>query len=790
MARAAAFYLALLIGLALAWASALPPSPRPVDAPANVFSAERAMTDVRAIARAPHPIGSAENRRVRDYLLGRLTALGAETQVHRAPVYAGEWGAGAWVESVIGVVPGRDRTAPALALMAHYDSVPSSPGAADDAMGVAAILESVRALTRDGPPGRDVIVILTDGEEVGLFGARAFLDQHPWAKRIGLVVNLEARGSAGHAFMFETGRGNGETVDLYRQAVARPEASSLMVWVYERMPNGTDFTVFKDAGVQGINIAPIGRPFDYHSATSTPENLDRRSLQHMGDQTLAFARAAAAAEALPTRAPNAVYADLYGRLLVAYPAWVGWLVLAAAAALLTLAVRRASQDAPLPPASAARGAGLFVAVVAVAAVAIRAAYRLNPVGPDFYQSPLGAQFGLFFAGAALLGGGAALLTLRGAYGGAGRLWAIAPLVLGALCSVRGGFDPLGAGLGVAGALFVAATFGARPAEPRGAWAGLLAFGLLLAVLLQALAAETAFLAAWPVLAAAGAAAATRLGGDARPFATAVLALVAVLFLVWLGRMAAFLFDGLGLTSPELLAGFAGLLAFAWAPLVAAWTRSAPAPARQAAALALAGAAVLALVAVRQPWSPRTPEPSSVTYVVDLAAGRAWRVSRRPTLDGWTREAVAGAGGPVERRAFPALSDKPLWSAPARAVPLAAPVFAAAREGDRVRLRLVDTQARDLRITIESDAPVSVLSVEGRPHAPGDKAGNTAAVRWFAPDPDGIEIVLRASGPVRVGWATVRAGWPAGSAPLPPRPADVMPAGSTDTTTLIGQATVR
>ena len=56
-------------------------------------------------------------------------------------------------------------------------------------------------------------------------------------------------------------------------------------------------------------VAPpevIGRQFDYHSATSTPENLDHGSLQDMGDQVLSTARAAAFDPALPGRAPDAV----------------------------------------------------------------------------------------------------------------------------------------------------------------------------------------------------------------------------------------------------------------------------------------------------------------------------------------------------------------------------------------------------------------------------------------------------------------------------------------------------
>ena len=82
----------------------------------------------------------------------------------------------------------------ALLLSAHYDSVARGPGAGDDASGVAAILESLRALKAGPAPERDVIILINDGEEVGLFGADVFADEHPWAKDVGVVLNFDARG--------------------------------------------------------------------------------------------------------------------------------------------------------------------------------------------------------------------------------------------------------------------------------------------------------------------------------------------------------------------------------------------------------------------------------------------------------------------------------------------------------------------------------------------------------------------------------------------------------------------
>ena len=135
--------LALAGALVLAWQGTVTPRAVGETAPPEVFSTGRALKDIAVIAARPHPTGSAANRQVRDYLLERMTALGLSPVVQptdvvdAAPDRGSPWISGARVENLIGVLPGRDRKAPALMLMAHYDSVAGSPGAADDATGQA-----------------------------------------------------------------------------------------------------------------------------------------------------------------------------------------------------------------------------------------------------------------------------------------------------------------------------------------------------------------------------------------------------------------------------------------------------------------------------------------------------------------------------------------------------------------------------------------------------------------------------------------------------------------------------
>jgi hypothetical protein len=189
--------LALLIVLGLlAIHRVEPPPAADANAPLAEFSATRAMRDVREIAKAPRMLGSAENDHVRDYLVGRLRELGASPQVQTATVARHtQSGPDTWaiVNNVVATIPGTSPTGSVL-MVAHYDSAPSGPGAADNAASVAAILEAMRAL-KTGPAARnDLIVLFTDGEELGLLGAKAFVETQPALGNVKVVLNFNIRG--------------------------------------------------------------------------------------------------------------------------------------------------------------------------------------------------------------------------------------------------------------------------------------------------------------------------------------------------------------------------------------------------------------------------------------------------------------------------------------------------------------------------------------------------------------------------------------------------------------------
>ena len=141
-----------VVGLSLAGVLLVgPPAPVPASAPPSAFSAERAMAHVEQIAQRPHPVGSADHARVRDYLAGAIEQLGLKAEFQPAIVRRGTTTLRmARVENILARIAGTNSTG-AVLLASHYDSVPAAPGAADAASGVAAILEAVRAL-KTGPP--------------------------------------------------------------------------------------------------------------------------------------------------------------------------------------------------------------------------------------------------------------------------------------------------------------------------------------------------------------------------------------------------------------------------------------------------------------------------------------------------------------------------------------------------------------------------------------------------------------------------------------------------------------
>ena len=286
---AALILFAVLLAAAAWWGGlspALQPPPvQPESAPAADFSAQRARRHLQVIAGQPRPLGSAAHARARDHIVAALRELGLEPHLQHETVLHG---AGARlavvpVANVMARLPGSRRQAggdpgPAVVLMAHYDSVPHSPGVNDAGNGVAAVLETLRAL-RAGPVlQNDVIALFTDAEESA---CSAPAPAGPsWAADAGVVLNAEGRGRGGAVCMFRSVGDNGGMVRTWPGGAAG-DGRFLAAALFDLMPNDTDLSVFAAAGIPGLDFANIRGLSHYH--TGQPEQADPRGLQHHGD---------------------------------------------------------------------------------------------------------------------------------------------------------------------------------------------------------------------------------------------------------------------------------------------------------------------------------------------------------------------------------------------------------------------------------------------------------------------------------------------------------------------------
>ncbi|HEX5883920.1 MAG TPA: M20/M25/M40 family metallo-hydrolase, partial [Pyrinomonadaceae bacterium] len=296
------------------------PAVVPATAPPSEFSAARAFAQLRAISAEPHPIGSQAHINLRDYLVSELSKLGltpsrqqstAVNVKRAAPFAAGN------VENILVRIPGTANSR-AVLLVSHYDSVPTSFGAGDDGAGVATLLETARAIKSGPPLKNDVILLFTDGEEVGLLGARAFVNEHPWSKDVGLFLNFEARGNGGPVFMFETTNGNGDLIRQFEKSSPVPRASSFFREIYKLLPNDTDFTVLKALDAQGMNFAFLSGINHYHTSLDRPEELDLRTLQQQGSHALNLTQHFGNLDLKNMRDNDVVYFDVIGQVLFTY----------------------------------------------------------------------------------------------------------------------------------------------------------------------------------------------------------------------------------------------------------------------------------------------------------------------------------------------------------------------------------------------------------------------------------------------------------------------------------------
>jgi hypothetical protein len=728
--------IAMVACAALGLATDRAPAPVSSAAPTTAFSASRARAHLREITRAPHPVGSQAHAAVRQHLVESLTAVGLTPEVQHttamspfAPNYAAD------VHNVLARLPGTNSTG-AVLLLAHYDSVMGSYGASDDGAGVVAILETIRALTVGSRLRNDVIVLLSDAEEVGLLGAAAFVDEHPWFRDVAVVLNVEARGSHGASYMFQTTGPNGQLIRALGRATPRPVANTVMQEVYARLPNGTDLSVFMDTGVAGMDFAYLRGLSHYHTPLDNFETQDPASIQHHGSYLLGLARELGDID-LAAPPPSALtYFNVGPFGLARYPA--SW--------ILPLAVL-----------------GFLIAVGAVLRWVARGQIAIRGVGVGLLATV--ATVGLAIL-TAQFGWGRLAASSESVRWDSYRLFYDSGPYLLAFCAVT-------VAIAAAGALL----FGrwARAAEmavvPVVAWSGL-------AVAAAIYAPGASYMFFWPGLAGVAAMALTVGPSPVDLRRAALLALLSAPVLLITAPWVRWLEIAMTM---RLVAASVGLLAIILAVLT---------PQVVVASRALgwrASAAFLALGVLSFGWAAVTPEydevrkrPNQVSYAADLDTGEAYWFSGDPEVDAWTSEVL---GPEPERRSLNelGLGDRPYMIRPAQAVPIASQQLVVTSDAIEGSTRLVELKLSlpvgTHRTTVElmpGTATPRVAWLNGRELAAIDGAPDTRRTLFRfvgAPLADiALRLQIAADSPLALRTVTITPGVPID---LPPRPLDTM-----------------
>ena len=730
---------ALWLGLGLMGGLALfgtrPPAPVGAFASENVFSAERAMTHLAHIAKLAHPIGSEEAGRVREYLVEQLRALGGDVHVEQAigaVQYARNLHAGV-VNNIVATFPGQT-TSRALMLAAHYDSVPEGPGAADDGAGLIVILEAVRAL-RAGPAIKnDLIVLFTDGEEArGLLGAQAYAANHPELKdQVGMMVNLEARGSSGPGLMFETSNDNGALIRQFARAAPYPMATSLMAAIYKLLPNDTDFTPLKAAGVTGLNFAFLETYQSYHTRLDTIENLDPRSVQHLGANVLGLIRHFGDLTLPQEKEPDLVYFNWFGSRLLVYPVGFAWIVALLAPILFVVGCVLATGRLELTLGRMVAGfASFFLQLLIVIGGTFTAFAAARFIAGEFLEGDTISNR-LILAGVVGIGFPIALASQRLL----GNKLGIANLAAGQLLSVS-----------------------------------------LLALVLCWFLVGGSYVLQWPlVFGMAGMLLGPRFIGPTKVLCYFVFLLPGLLILVPLAYM---FFVSLFLSYLG-LAAVASLLTTLLAIAPPVFDRAFGRGRLSLIAILLVSACSIGAGIRLSRWSSEHPRPDTLIYSVSADENKAKWVSYDAAPDAWTERTL----GPTARKqSYPGYTaglERPVLSNDATLAAMPAPLVSITENSvldgqQTIGLQITSRRdARTLVVRLPSDVQLTAAGWAGNVQAIHHDASTKAAwtFRFYNAPAGGVslEFRFRAQNPLRIWVADTTPGLPP-IAPLSPRPDD-------------------
>ena len=737
--------LILVLGTALGFAAAGLPTVVPASAPADVPSAERARQDLQAITATPHALGSVEHDRLRDYLVDRLRALGCD-DVHVQYATGFDMRAGPIAATVANVIARKHGTlgGPAIVLSAHYDAVPRSFGAGDDGAGVAAILETLRALASSPPLQRDLIILFTDAEEEGLLGAEAFVSLHPWAKDVGVVLNFEGRGNAGPVYMFQTSPGNAPLIDALAQ-VAGARTNSLTGEVYRQLPSDTDLGIWLHSplAIGALNFAHVDGYPHYHTPIDNLASLDPRVVQQMADYAFSLTRTLGTTDLTRLRTHDATYfnAPLVG--VVHYPASGDLSVAVSELALVLLLIGLGRYRHTLTLRGLGRGAvALFVTLSLPVLVTLAAWYAIRLAHPGYREILQGDP-----------------------YNSRAYLLAVAAFTLAVAVGVQ---------------RWVAA----RATAPEVAIAPMVLFGIA-GVVVARLLPGASYLFCWPLLAALVCTTWWQWAEARGHTPPAWLALCALPALVlWPPLVTALEVALTAAMLPLSALLLALILSLVTMPLqlVGALRRWI-----MIGALAISGSALI-WAEVHAPFNVERKRPDSLSYFVAADSMKAWWITFDHAPDRWTRRVLGAqpsrhdfAGYGFARRAGATMAT-PAERPMVPPSPVTVLADQSTPDGRRVHLHVARSGTGEfVAMYADSSIAISRMAINGRSLPDGDGTDRYASryhvgtdgtvLRYFGVPEEGVDLWFTVGGDEHVTVRVVTA--TEGLPPISPRPPDLM-----------------
>ncbi|KQJ83633.1 hypothetical protein BRADI_5g15930v3 [Brachypodium distachyon] len=218
-----------------------------------------------------------------------------------------------------------------ILVSSHIDTVSTTEGAGDCSSCVGVMLELARGVAQWAHGFKSgVLFLFNTGEEEGLDGAHSFITQHHWRNSVRFAVDLEAMGISGKSTLFQ---GTHQWALESFAAVAKyPSAQIATQDVFRSgaIKSATDFQIYQEvAGLPGLDFAYTDRTSVYHTKNDKMKLLKPGSLQHIGENMLAFLLHAAAspkfmkdahqAKQESTEQKKAIFFDILGKYMIVYP---------------------------------------------------------------------------------------------------------------------------------------------------------------------------------------------------------------------------------------------------------------------------------------------------------------------------------------------------------------------------------------------------------------------------------------------------------------------------------------